>query len=116
VLAVQRAVALLNGSAPPYHLSRRDVRLCRLLATDEIVRSARAWGVVEDAVDVRRSLRSGVGGLVIPTVGGPVIDRIGNDITLQTGPLTGGAVCFTLVQRFSLTDRDDAVRLMLPGH
>lgn len=115
VLAVERAVALLNGAPAPYE-RRPDARLCRLLATGEIVRIAQSWGAVEDAIDVRSMLPSGVGGLVIPTVGGPVIERVVDDVVLTSGGLVDDVVCFTLTQQFFLTNPDRAVALVLPRH
>ena len=111
VAAVQRAVARLNG-APEYGDSGPDQLLCRLLGSGPTVSAALSCGVVQDAVDVKGALPLGVGAIVIPTVGGPVVERIVDDITLLSG-VAGDAMWFTLVQRFFLTN-PDRVELLAP--
>jgi hypothetical protein len=106
VAAVQRAVVRLNG-APEYGNPGPDHLLCRLLGSGPTVSAALSCGVVQDAVDVKGALPLGVGAIVIPTVGGPVVERIVDDITLLSG-VAGDAMWFTLAQRFFLTNPDRA--------
>jgi hypothetical protein len=111
VAAVQRAVARLNG-APATGEAGPDHLFCRLLASGPTLSAALSRGIVQDAVDVRGALPVGVGAIVVPTVGGPVVERIVDDITLLSG-VAGDAMWFTLVQRFFLTN-PDRVELLAP--
>lgn len=109
VAAVAHAVRTVNRSAAEGR--RYDDRLCRLLATGELVRAAERWNVVEDAVDVGTGLPSGIDGMVIPTVEGPVVDRIG-DLSVQINRPVDGRIRISLIQRFVLNGTDTVVRLV----
>lgn len=111
VAAVAHAVRTVNRSAAEGR--RYDDRLCRLLATGELVRAAERWNVVEDAVDIGPALPSGIAGLVIPTVAGPVVDRIG-ELSVRVDPPADGRIQVTLIRRFVLTEPASIARLVRP--
>lgn len=103
VAAVRQAVARVNGASSS--TGAPDRFLCRLLANGQLVADAQAFGVVEDAVDVKSALPEYVGAMVIPTICGPVVDRIVDDVTIMSCSVDD-AVVFTLAQRFFLTNTD----------
>lgn len=102
IKTVQDAVARLNNPGHPDVVDDVRDKLCRLLAAGSIVQRARSAGVVQDAVDVTGALPETVGALVIPTVGGPVVERVGQDVTLFEGLGSEDEITIRLVQRFFL--------------
>jgi len=101
IKTVQDAVAKLNKDHTDVVDDDSD-KLCRLLAAGSIVQHAMSAGVVHDAIDIAGALPENVGALVIPTVGGPVVERVGQDITLFEGLGSDDEITVRLVQRFFL--------------
>ncbi len=110
VAAVRQAVSRLNGASSATNAP--DHCRCRLLANGPLVADAQAWGAVEDAVDVKSALPDHVGAMVIPTLGGPVVERIVDDVTTMVDSV-GDEIVVTLVQRFFLIN-SERVEVLAP--
>lgn len=103
---VRAAVTLLRDTPP-------SAEVCHLLSSDaDLCSNAKERGHVEDAFHVTNLLTPAHRGLVIPTVNGPVVERIVDDMTLTTRIRDSGDLEVTLVQRFFLLRPNVAVRLV----
>jgi len=87
-------------------------RQYRLIGGGQVAKYAKAQQLVDEVIKPPSAFPFGIGGLLIPTVCGPVLQRIAEDLTLSWRRMTSDAIRLDISERFFVHRASDAATFL----